>query len=236
LEVAARNRESGAVDARVPLATKATFDLFALSDHERQADGSDAHAGLFCHSPRQSGMGRMEDRRRSGPTCSEESSSLAVGERQVLEMPTGVFLRARIDRGAEGADWHDSQSWGGTPAESWTSRGTLESDAEFKSILDAGTKLLSPYPKIFEDFEQQLAQWRQDSDKAESECAPVPTAPTVPDDPRRNPWRPSGLSNAMVLPLTPYAIRGVIWYQGESNSCPWFKSGIASRQAASIRR
>jgi sialate O-acetylesterase len=109
-------------------------------------------------------------------------------------------------------------SWGGTPAESWTSRGTLESDPEFTSILDSGTKLLSPYPKVFQDFEQQLGQWRQDSDKAESEGAPVPTAPTAPDDPRRNPWRPAGLFNAMLMPLTPYAIRGAIWYQGESNA------------------
>jgi sialate O-acetylesterase len=109
-------------------------------------------------------------------------------------------------------------SWGGTPAESWTSHGTLESDPEFKSILDAESKLLSPYPKVFEDFEQQVRQWRQDSDKAESDGASVPAAPTVPDDPRRNPWRPAGLFNAMVMPITPYAIRGAIWYQGESNA------------------
>jgi len=109
-------------------------------------------------------------------------------------------------------------SWGGTPAESWTSRETLESDPEFKSILDAGAKLLSPYPKVFEDFDQQVAKWRQDSDRAESEGAPIPSAPTVPDDPRRNPWRPAGLFNAMLMPLTSYAIRGAIWYQGESNA------------------
>jgi len=121
---------------------------------------------------------------------------------KVLNVPIGMIQSA----------------WGGTPAESWTSRSTLESDPEFKSILEAGTKLLSTYPNVFQDFEQQLAQWRKDSNQAESEGAPVPTAPTVPNDPRRNPWRPSGLFNAMIIPLTSYAIRGAIWYQGEDNS------------------
>ncbi len=109
-------------------------------------------------------------------------------------------------------------SWGGTTAEAWTSRGTLESEPEFKSILDDGTKLLSAYPKVVQDYEQQLAQWRQESDKAEGDGAPMPTFPTMPKDPRSDPARPAGLYNAMVMPLTPYAIRGVIWYQGESNS------------------
>jgi sialate O-acetylesterase len=109
-------------------------------------------------------------------------------------------------------------SWGGTPAESWTSRGTLEADPEFKSILDSETKLLSPYPGIFQDFERQLARWRQDSDKAEAEGSPVPEPPAVPNDPRRHSWRPAGLFNAMIMPLTPYAIGGIIWYQGESNA------------------
>jgi sialate O-acetylesterase len=109
-------------------------------------------------------------------------------------------------------------SWGGTTAEAWTSRGTLESATEFKSILDDGTKLLSTYPKIFQDYEQQLAEWRRESDKAEADGAVVPPPPSVPKDPRSDSALPSGLFNGMVMPLTPYTIRGVIWYQGESNS------------------
>jgi sialate O-acetylesterase len=30
-------------------------------------------------------------------------------------------------------------------------------------------------------------------------------------------WAPGGLYNGMIAPLVPYAIRGVLWYQGESN-------------------
>ncbi len=31
-------------------------------------------------------------------------------------------------------------------------------------------------------------------------------------------WKPGGLYNKMIAPLLPYTIRGVIWYQGESNT------------------
>jgi sialate O-acetylesterase len=39
-----------------------------------------------------------------------------------------------------------------------------------------------------------------------------------PDYPHRNSWEPAGLFNGMINPLLPYALRGVLWYQGESNA------------------
>jgi len=42
---------------------------------------------------------------------------------------------------------------------------------------------------------------------------PVPDAPVGPD----NPAAPSNLFNAMIRPIMPFAIKGCIWYQGESN-------------------
>ncbi len=39
-----------------------------------------------------------------------------------------------------------------------------------------------------------------------------------PQSPSNNPNRPTVLFNAMIRPLVPYAIRGAIWYQGESNA------------------
>lgn len=45
----------------------------------------------------------------------------------------------------------------------------------------------------------------------------VPPQPQEPRGPG-NPWTPSALWNGMVRPLVPYAIKGVIWYQGESNA------------------
>ena len=41
--------------------------------------------------------------------------------------------------------------------------------------------------------------------------------PTQPESPN-NPNRPTVLYNAMIYPVAPYALRGAIWYQGESNA------------------
>ena len=35
---------------------------------------------------------------------------------------------------------------------------------------------------------------------------------------QRPPWKPTELYNGMIAPLLPYAIKGAIWYQGESNA------------------
>ncbi|MGD0091081.1 MAG: sialate O-acetylesterase, partial [Planctomycetota bacterium] len=109
-------------------------------------------------------------------------------------------------------------SWGGTPAESWTTKATLESDPDYKKILDGFAAGVAGYPKAKENFATQLEKWQQDSEKAKAEGKPAPKKPKAPDDPAHNPWMPSGLYNAMIAPLIPYGIQGAIWYQGESNA------------------
>lgn len=97
---------------------------------------------------------------------------------------------------------------GGSPAESWTSAGVLNGDAEYKQFA-------AEYPKRMERYEQALAKYREDAEKAKAENKP---APGPPGRPPSKPWMPSGLYNGMLAPLAPYAIKGVIWYQGESNA------------------
>jgi sialate O-acetylesterase len=59
----------------------------------------------------------------------------------------------------------------------------------------------------------QLLRQAVDRDKAEGR--PAPNLPWLPE---LQSWAPAQLYNGMIAPLTPFAIRGVIWYQGESNS------------------
>uniref|UniRef100_E6Q018 Sialate O-acetylesterase n=1 Tax=mine drainage metagenome TaxID=410659 RepID=E6Q018_9ZZZZ len=56
-----------------------------------------------------------------------------------------------------------------------------------------------------------------DQQRAEAIAAGKP-APQFPWNPMLDTWAPARLYNGMIAPLTPFPIRGVIWYQGESNS------------------
>ena len=47
---------------------------------------------------------------------------------------------------------------------------------------------------------------------------PGQARPQFPWHPQLLSWGPGMLWNGMIAPLTPFPIRGVIWYQGESNS------------------
>ena len=52
-------------------------------------------------------------------------------------------------------------SWGGTPAEAWTSHAALASAPELKPILDRYEKSLETLPQRLEDYQRVLAEWEQ---------------------------------------------------------------------------
>ena len=112
-------------------------------------------------------------------------------------------------------------SWGGTPAESWTRQEALENSPELHGILDTQAKAVADYPEQLAKYKADEPALLQKYEAAAKEAATdgksAPHKPAPPADPRTGPNRPSGLYNGMIAPLEPCAIRGVIWYQGESN-------------------
>ncbi len=93
---------------------------------------------------------------------------------------------------------------GGSPAESWMQPELLNGDAEYKQF-DAA------YPRAMERYQLAVEKHKEVVEKAKA-------AGTKPPNPPGKPWMPSGLYNGMLAPLLPYAIKGAIWYQGESNA------------------
>src|SRR5262249_46942679 len=77
--------------------------------------------------------------------------------------------------------------------------------------------VLANYPAAKEKYDKQLEEWKQRAAAATAEGRTPPPRPPAPQGPGHQ-NTPSGLYNGMIAPLTPYTIRGVIWYQGESNA------------------
>ena len=110
-------------------------------------------------------------------------------------------------------------SWSGTAAEAWISQPTLEADAEFKNVMPAWERDLREHPKRMEEYRTiTLPKWEKDNAEAKAAGKPEMRKPKEPTGPTTLERRPGGLFNGMIAPLVPYALRGVIWYQGEANA------------------
>lgn len=98
-------------------------------------------------------------------------------------------------------------TWGGTPAEAWVSLGGIAADAGLMPVFAARADRMRD-----EAGEQRLDALVKQA-KAEGK-----TPPKQGYHPNPMSYGPANLFNAMIAPFTPMPIRGVIWYQGETNS------------------
>jgi sialate O-acetylesterase len=124
--------------------------------------------------------------------------------RETLKVPVGII----------------ACSVGGTPAEAWMSRETLESSPELKRGIDAYDAYYKAnftndeaYLKHLEDNKKAMKERnrKQKGKKAQSPRIADKMGP-------HHAQRPGGLHDNMLAQTIPYTIKGVIWYQGENNA------------------
>ena len=102
-------------------------------------------------------------------------------------------------------------AWGGSAAEAWVPRDVLESDGNYTELLSSWDERVAAYTD--EIHAAKVAEY-----KAWQKAGKPKPHQRHPRDFRAGQHRPANLFNGVLNPTIGYGIRGVIWYQGESNS------------------
>jgi sialate O-acetylesterase len=112
-------------------------------------------------------------------------------------------------------------SWGGSRIEPWFAEEGLEGIDEL-ATMRADRLAKSPgFPEFdqpFRTYVSKVRDWTEVAAKALDSGLPAPTMPTAPELLKLGSGADTGTYQAMIHPLSPYALRGFLWYQGESNN------------------
>jgi sialate O-acetylesterase len=109
-------------------------------------------------------------------------------------------------------------SWGGTPIESWMSDDARRSTSVAGTLDARWRQAMSEWPpERVARYPADMAAWEKARANAEATHTKNPLPWPQPPATEDSPSRPGGLFNGMIAPLQPGALRGILWYQGESN-------------------
>jgi sialate O-acetylesterase len=111
-------------------------------------------------------------------------------------------------------------SWGGSACEAWINRDTLAKDGRFPELLARCEQTEKDFAsgKLDAEHAIKLEQWKKDAAAAKQAGKVPPREPQPPIRMMEGNARPANIYNGVLKPTIGYGIRGVIWYQGESNA------------------
>ncbi|MEN9361571.1 MAG: hypothetical protein RL095_3106 [Verrucomicrobiota bacterium] len=121
--------------------------------------------------------------------------------RSELKVPVGVIQSA----------------WGGTLIEPWTPPQGFAQVPALKKTSEWLAKVEGDYRAQVGRNLEALETFTREARLALAENRPLPPPPPAIQHPIGNQGVATALYNAHINPLVPYAIRGALWYQGESN-------------------
>ncbi|MBT3374580.1 MAG: sialate O-acetylesterase [Lentisphaerae bacterium] len=110
-------------------------------------------------------------------------------------------------------------NWGGTRIEPWTPPCGFRKIPELKSLADRVDSWYSETPvgrQAHLDVIAKLKEWIPNAEAALSQNRATPEIPAFPI-PGSSHQEATKIYNGMIHGLVPFALRGAIWYQGESN-------------------
>jgi sialate O-acetylesterase len=101
-----------------------------------------------------------------------------------------------------------NDAWGGSACEAWIRRDLLAADARYAPLLEYWEQLEKNLPQAKAEYSSKLAAKTKAAAKRPRDL----------DDLMRGNSRPGNIYNGVLKPTIGYGIRGVIWYQGETNA------------------
>ena len=203
---------------------QSNMEFLLRDDADRETACRLTDADIRCYEvPKVAYEGQENDRdysqvgiwRKAGPGDSEYFTAVgfyfAVLLKESLRVPVGII----------------NCTWGGTSASAWVDEDDLTGELAF--FLDRAREARAKIDPATEKDEYKKIQ--QMIDSLPPMNARINEAPLVPDESMKagmermmlynlcaySPFRPAGLYHTMLLKVVPYTIKGVIWYQGESD-------------------
>jgi sialate O-acetylesterase len=108
-------------------------------------------------------------------------------------------------------------SWGGTAIESWIPEPVLRTTRGWPALNQRWQQAAKVWPERYAAQPGLEAAWQKAQEDLRQHGTPVTMAwPRPPMGPGSG-FAPARLYNGMIAPFVPYALRGALWYQGESN-------------------
>ncbi|CAG7635449.1 sialate O-acetylesterase [Paenibacillus allorhizosphaerae] len=149
----------------------------------------------------------------------------------------GYYFGALLQRSRSVPVGIISCNWGGTPIQAWMSERYLARDPEMGASLEqyrnhVAAQDSEQYEREYAEYVRQMRRMIDERGDIEQRIRSLgldgyrswvsanPLAwPPQPLGPKAY-FRPCGLYHTMLRTVAPYPIRGVLWYQGESNAVP----------------
>lgn len=113
---------------------------------------------------------------------------------------------------------------GGTRIEPWMPIEAYQTNESLKGLYHEEITRYKKQGALWDEtqaekqYQKRLSEWEKKVKQATLEGKKTPIKPKKEPRPNRNKQIPATLFNAMIHPLIPFAIKGAIWYQGESNT------------------
>ena len=167
------------------------------------------------HEPLEFSRDRLAQWKTGNPQSAAETSAVSFYFAQKLQQELGIPVGIIV------------QAFAGTPIEGWMPKEIQMNDsrtvAGIQDLNDKSKKMTKSgitKESALKKFQQELADYNKKIDAGETRLNALKqlSPPIITKPANMGHQYPAHIFNAMINPIRPYGIKGMIWYQGERNS------------------